>query len=65
MNIYIVYEVTLRSHTKGADFTLGNSLFRALKISMILTNINILDMVLDLMHAEVFPFLMVAGLVKM
>ena len=31
---------------------------------LILTNINVLGMLLDLMHAEFFRYLMVTGLVK-
>ena len=31
VNIYIVYEINLWSHTQSADFTLGNSLFGAFK----------------------------------
>ena len=69
MNIYIAYEINLWTYTQGADLTLGNSLCRTAKLTKntdkyILTNISILDMVLDLMHAEVFRYLMVVGLVK-
>ena len=31
VNIYIFNEINLRSHTQSADFTLGNSLFGAVK----------------------------------
>ena len=32
VNIYIVYEISLRSCTQGPDFTLGSSLFEAIKL---------------------------------
>ena len=32
VNIYILNEINLRSHTQGADFTLENSLFGAAKL---------------------------------
>ena len=51
MNIYIVNEIHVRR------FTVGQML--------ILISINILVIVLGLMHAEVYRYLMVVGLVKM
>ena len=51
-NIYIVYEKHLWSYIQGADFTLGNSLFDATKLTKLtkikLINILISDMVLYL-----------------
>ena len=55
VNIYIVYEINLWSYPYSADFTLGNSLFGAVKLTKMSTLINILiqDIVFDLMHEEV------------
>ena len=60
MNIYFVW------YTQGADFTLRSSLFGVVKLTKNdkFDNINIPDMVLDLMHVEVFRNLMVVSLVK-
>ena len=33
VNIYIVYEISLWPYTQGVDFTLGNSLFGAIKLT--------------------------------
>ena len=33
VNIYIVYEINLRSYLQGADFTWGNFLFGAVKLT--------------------------------
>ena len=32
-NIYILYEITLWSYTRDADFTLGNSFFGVIKLT--------------------------------
>ena len=67
VNIYIACEINLLAFSVGKNFALGNFLFGAVK----LTNnpdsnrCNILAMVLDLMHAEVFRYQMVVGTVKM
>ena len=65
-NIHIEYDVNLWSFKQSADFTLGNSLFGAVRLTkmLILANINIQDMVLDLIEDEAFSYLMVAVLVK-
>ena len=51
---------------ESADFMLGNSLFDAVKLSKNpdLDKYLISDIVLDLMYAEVFRYLLVVGLVK-
>ena len=66
VNLYIVYEINLWSHKTGTDFTLGIylKLLHSLK-NLIHISILIVDMVLDLMHKEVFQCEMVVGLVKM
>ena len=63
VNIYIVYEINLWPFKQRASFTSREFLFGAVKL-LIFININILDMVLDLIHMEVFRYLMVVGLVK-
>ena len=51
---------------QGADFMLGKSLFGAPKSRMlVLTNIDILDVVLNSMQAESFCYLIIKVLVKM
>ena len=61
VNICIAYKINLWPFTIVKDFALQNlELLGCLKM-LIFININILDMVLDLMHVEVFPFLMVWG----
>ena len=64
--IHIVYETYLCPFTVGKDLTLGIALFGAISWlkMLILINTNILTMVLDLMHVEVFRYMMVLGLVK-
>ena len=67
VNTHIVYEIKLQPFTVGQDFTqeiLYLEPLSWLKI-MILMNINILAILLDLMPAEVFRFIMVVGLVKL
>ena len=66
VNLYIVYEINLWPYNIGTDFTLGNSLFEAVKLTK--NNwppLAFLDMVLDLMQMEVFHDQMVVGLEKM
>ena len=46
------------------DFTLGSSLFGAVKLAKNVDLDVILDMVLDLMHGKVSQYVMVVGLVK-
>ena len=58
-----MHEINLSPFKQSADFTIGNlELLTELK-TLILTNINIMHTVLDLMHA-VFCYLMVVGLEK-
>ena len=66
INLYIVYEINLWSHKTGTDFTLGTylELLHSLKMLIPISILNV-DMVLDLMHKEVFHCEMVVGLVKM
>ena len=67
-NVCIIYEINLWSYIQGADFTLVNSLFGAVKSNAVKKsdpiNILILDMILDLMHAEVSCYLMGMCLLK-
>ena len=66
--IYTVYEMYLWPFTVGKDFTLVNSLFGTVKLTKNTDfdkYVYILDMVLDLMLAEVFCYAMVVGLVKL
>lgn len=66
VNLYIVYEINLWSHKTGTDFMLGTSLELLHSLKMLIhISILIVDMVLDLMHKEVFQCEMVVGLVKM
>ena len=66
VNLYIVYEINLWSRKTGTDFTLGTylELLHSLEILIPISILNV-DMVLDLMHKEVFHCEMVVGLVKM
>ena len=65
LNVYIV-EINLWSFNLGANFTLGNSSFGAVKLTRNADRgILILDMIIDLTNAEVFHCQMVVGLVKM
>ena len=66
VNTYIVYEINLWQFTVGKDFALRNFLFGVVvsTTNLILISINILVMVLNLMHVEVFRNLMVVGLVR-
>ena len=65
LNIYIGHEINLCLFKLSSDFTLQNYFFETFKLKMsILTNIDNLDIVLNLMHAEVFRYLVVVGLVK-
>ena len=66
VNLYIVYEINLWSHKTGTDFTLGTYLELLHSLKMLISiSILIVDMVLDLMHKEVFHCEMVVGLIKM
>ena len=63
--MYIV-EINLWSFNLGANFTLGNSSFGAVKLTRNADRgILILDMIIDLTNAEVFHCQVVVGLVKM
>ena len=66
VNIYIFYEINLWPFTVEKGFALRNSLFGAVKLpkNTVLININIPDMLLALMHAQVSPYLVVVGLVR-
>ena len=67
VDIYILYKIKFWWYTQSVDFTSGNILFGAIKSTkmLILISINILAMILDLMHVEVFWYQIVVGLVKM
>ena len=67
VNICIAYGIHLWIFKQSADFTLGKSLFGVVKLTKKADfdiYINILDLILDLMHAKVFRYLIVAGLLK-
>ena len=64
VNIYIVHEVSLCPFNIGKYFALGNLLFGAVKLMLVMISINILAMILDLMCVEVFYYEMVVGLAK-
>ena len=65
-NTYILYKINLWSFKQNADFMLGNYFCGAGKLTkmLILINIVILDVILDLMHMQVFRYVMVVVLVK-
>ena len=66
MNNYIAYEINLWTYPQDADFLLSNFSFGSVKLTK---NSNfgkneIVDMVLDLMLAEAFRYLIVVGFVN-
>ena len=66
LHIYISQEENVWSYDQYTYFTLENSLYGAFKLAkmLLLINILVLDMVLNLMHMEVFHCPVVMGLVK-
>ena len=66
LHIYISHEENVWSYDQYTYFTLENSLYGTFKLAkmLLLINILVLDMVLNLMHMEVFHCPVVMGLVK-
>ena len=63
VNSYISYKLDTWSRDLNADFTLGNCLFGAVKLTamLVLINMDIVVMVLDLMHVHNFNCQMATG----